>query len=122
MHLVLSLSCVAEDSRSEVRPQVIFEGCYPIRGSAGQKVSLIILSLIKAWTYAALGKALIGCLLRSPSQLDVRTGGSQHKLTAKQLTRLPCLVVYVKFKFVYTTKSKMGSQLLLASTSSHVQL
>ncbi len=25
-------------------------------------------------------------------------------------------------QFVYTTKSKMGSQLLLASTSSHVQL
>ncbi len=41
---------------------------------------------------------------------------------AKQLTRLPCLVVYVKFQFVYTTKSKMGSQLLLATTSSHVQL
>ncbi len=31
-------------------------------------------------------------------------------------------MVYVKFQFVYTTKSKMGSQLLLASTSSHVQL
>ncbi len=41
---------------------------------------------------------------------------------AKQLTRLPCLVVYVKFQFAYTTKSKIGSQLLLASTSSHVQL
>ncbi len=41
---------------------------------------------------------------------------------AKQLTRLPCLVVYAKFQFVYTTESKMGSQLLLASTSSHVQL
>ncbi len=41
---------------------------------------------------------------------------------AKQLTRLPCLVVYVKFQFVYTTKSVMDSQLLLASTSSHVQL
>ncbi len=41
---------------------------------------------------------------------------------AKQLTRLPCLVVYVKFQFVYTTKSKIGSQFLLASTSSHVQL
>ncbi len=39
---------------------------------------------------------------------------------AKQLTRLPCLVVYVKFQFVYTTKSKMVIQLLLASTSSHV--
>ncbi len=26
-------------------------------------------------------KALIECLLRSPSQLDVRTGGSQQKLT-----------------------------------------
>ncbi len=41
---------------------------------------------------------------------------------AKQLTRLPCLVVYVKFQFVYTTKSKMGSQFLLAFTSSDVQL
>ncbi len=41
---------------------------------------------------------------------------------AKQLTRLPCLVVYAKFQFVCTTKSKMGSQILLASTSSHVQL
>ncbi len=27
--------------------------------------------------------ALIECLLRSPSQLDVRTGGSQQKLTPK---------------------------------------
>ncbi len=44
------------------------------------------------------------------------------KVRAKQLTRLPCLVVYAKFQFVYTTKSKMGSQLLLASTSCHVQL
>ncbi len=26
--------------------------------------------------------ALIECLLRSPSQLDVRTGGSQQKMTA----------------------------------------
>ncbi len=41
---------------------------------------------------------------------------------AKQLTRLPCLVVCVKFQFVYTTKSKMGSQLLLDSTYSQVQL
>ncbi len=41
---------------------------------------------------------------------------------AKQLTRLPCPVVYVKFQFVYTTKSKLGSQLLLASTSSHAKL
>ncbi len=41
---------------------------------------------------------------------------------AKHLTQLPCFVVYVKFQFVYTTKSKMCSQLLLASTSSHVQL
>ncbi len=30
---------------------------------------------------------------------------------AKQLTRLPCLVVCVKFQFVYTKISKMGSQL-----------
>ncbi len=41
---------------------------------------------------------------------------------AKLLTRLPCLVVCVKFQLVYNTKSKMGSQLLLASISSHVQL
>ncbi len=33
---------------------------------------------------------------------------------AKQLIRLPFLVVCVKCKFVYTAKSKMGSQLLLA--------
>ncbi len=31
-------------------------------------------------------------------------------------------MVYVKSQCVYTTKSKIGSQLLLASTSSHVQL
>ncbi len=36
---------------------------------------------------------------------------------AKQLTRLPCL-----FQFVYTTKSKIDNQFLLASTSSHAQL
>ncbi len=41
---------------------------------------------------------------------------------ATQLTRLPCLVVYVKFQFVYTTKSKIDSLLLLASTSSNVLL
>ncbi len=41
---------------------------------------------------------------------------------AKQLTRLPCLVVYVKFQFVSTTESKMDSQLLLASTSSNSRL
>ncbi len=35
---------------------------------------------------------------------------------------LPCLGVNVKFQFVSTPKSKMDSQLLLASTSSHVQL
>ncbi len=39
---------------------------------------------------------------------------------AKQLTRLPCLVVYVKFQFVYTTTSEIGIQLLLASTSSNI--
>ncbi len=37
---------------------------------------------------------------------------------ALQLTQLPCLVEYVKFQFVYAAKSKMGSQVLLASTSS----
>ncbi len=36
---------------------------------------------------------------------------------AKQLTRLPCLVVYVKFQFVYTTKSK--SFLKFLSISMH---
>ncbi len=41
---------------------------------------------------------------------------------ANQLTRLPCLVVYVKFPFAYITTSKTGSQLLLASTSSNVPL
>ncbi len=47
---------------------------------------------------------------------------AEKPVWAKQLTRLSCLVVYIKFQFVYATKSKMGSQLLLASTSSHVQL
>ncbi len=32
---------------------------------------------------------------------------------AYQLSRLPCLVVNVKFQFGYTTRSKIGSQLLL---------
>ncbi len=41
---------------------------------------------------------------------------------AKQLIRLPCLVVYVKYEFVSATKTKMGSQLLLATTSSQVQI
>ncbi len=41
---------------------------------------------------------------------------------ANQLTRLPCLVVYVKFRFVYITASQIGSQLLLASTSSNALL
>ncbi len=39
----------------------------------------------------------------------------------KQRTRLPCLVVYVKFQFVYTTTDKIGSQLSLAPTSANVQ-
>ncbi len=39
---------------------------------------------------------------------------------ANQLTRLSRLVVYVKFPFVYTTTGKIGSQRLLASTSSNV--
>ncbi len=41
---------------------------------------------------------------------------------ANQLTRLSCLVVNVKFQFVYTTTSEIGSQLLLAPTSSTVLL
>ncbi len=41
---------------------------------------------------------------------------------AKQLTRLPCSVIYVKFEFVYTTTSKIGTQLLLTSSSSKVKL
>ncbi len=41
---------------------------------------------------------------------------------AKQLTRLPCLVVYVTFQFVSATKTKMGSPPLLATTSSQVQI
>ncbi len=39
---------------------------------------------------------------------------------ATQLIGLPCLVVYVKRG--YTTTSEIGSQLLLASTSSNVLL
>ncbi len=34
----------------------------------------------------------------------------------------PCLVVYVKFQLVYTKTSKIGSPILLASTSSNVLL
>ncbi len=41
---------------------------------------------------------------------------------ANQMTRLPCSVVFVKFQFVYTTTSKIDSQLLLAPTSSNVLL
>ncbi len=41
---------------------------------------------------------------------------------ANQLTRLPCLMVNVKFQFVYTTIGKIGSQFLLVFASSHVQL
>ncbi len=40
---------------------------------------------------------------------------------ANQLTRLSCLVVYAKVQLVFTT-SEIGSQLLLASTSSNVLL
>ncbi len=39
---------------------------------------------------------------------------------AKCLTQLPCLAVYVKFQPAFTTTSKKGSLLLLASTSSNV--
>ncbi len=38
----------------------------------------------------------------------------------KQLIRLSCLVVYVKFHFAYTTTSQIGSQVLLASTTSTI--
>ncbi len=41
---------------------------------------------------------------------------------ANQLTRLPCLVVYVKVQFVSTITSKIGSQLLPSSTNSNAQL
>ncbi len=37
------------------------------------------------------------------------------------MTRVPCLVVKVKIKFVHT-KNKIGSQVLLAFTSSNVLL
>ncbi len=40
------------------------------------------LDLGGTWEDIAYPKALIECLLRSPSQLDVRTVGSQQKLTA----------------------------------------
>ncbi len=36
---------------------------------------------------------------------------------ANQLTRLPYLKVYAKFQLVYTTTSKIGSQLLLGRGS-----
>ncbi len=39
------------------------------------------------------------------------------QVCANQLTRLPCLVVHVQYKFVYTTTSEIGGQLLLAFTS-----
>ncbi len=94
----------------------------------------------------------LNAFFRSPSQLNVRTGGSQQKLTAhfalSSIHKLKFDVYHearqssqlfspdrfrrlwwrgsarqwVKCHFVYTTKSKMGSQLLLASTSSHVHL
>ncbi len=41
---------------------------------------------------------------------------------ANQLIWLSCLVVPVKFRFVYNTTSKMGSPFLLDSTSSNVLL
>ncbi len=41
---------------------------------------------------------------------------------AYQVTRLPCLMIYVKFQFVYTTTNKIDSQVLLASTSSNALL
>ncbi len=41
---------------------------------------------------------------------------------AYQLTRLPYLVVNVKFQFVYTTTSEIGCQVLPSSTSSNVLL
>ncbi len=41
---------------------------------------------------------------------------------ANQLTRLPWLVLYIKFQFAFIATSKSGSQLLLASTNSKVLL
>ncbi len=41
---------------------------------------------------------------------------------ANQPTRLPCLVVYVKFQFGHIFSSEIGSQLLLNSTSSDALL
>ncbi len=45
---------------------------------------------------------------------------AEKPVWAKQLTRLPCLVVYTKFKLTYTTGSTIGSELLLASTCPNV--
>ncbi len=63
-------------------------------------------------------QALIECLLRSPSKLEVGTGWSQQNLTAHfALSSIP------KLKFdVHHVSVVWPSQLLLASTSSHVQL
>ncbi len=47
--------------------------------------------------------------------------GTSLPKAANRLTRLPCLVVNVMFKFVYAT-SKIGSQLLLSSIGSNVLL
>ncbi len=57
-------------------------------------------------------------------------GGSSNEKTV-QISRLsspsgilstPCLVAYVNFQFGYTTTRKIGSNFLLASTSSKVLL
>ncbi len=44
------------------------------------------------------------------------------KIAIKQLALLHCLVMFVKPQLVYTATSKIGSRLLMASTSSNVQL
>ncbi len=74
--------------------------------------------------------ALIECLFRSPSQLDVRTGGRQQNLTAHfafsslgettYSTALPRGIRQISICVYYL--NQLSSQILLASTSSHVQL
>ncbi len=45
-----------------------------------------------------------------------------NPVTANQLPRPSCLMVYVKFQFMHTIRSWIDCQLLLASTSSNVLL
>ncbi len=70
---------------------------------------------------AKLGK-LFGFIIGRPTDELHPLPKAAKPVWANQLTGLPSVVVYAKFQFVYTSKSKSGSQRLLASTSSNVLL